>query len=81
VLGVDILRSKDVRATHRLIVDHIARVRKLPMLAHATCVLLLESNLAFESQHILHYISEQNVPKWVALAEGAGGALGWLTVR
>ena len=51
------------------------------MLAHATCVLLLESNLAFESQHILHYISEQNVPKWVALAEGAGGALGWLTVR
>lgn len=35
----------------------------------------------FESQHILHYISEQNVPRWVALAEGAGGALGWLTVR
>ena len=35
----------------------------------------------FESQHILHYISEKNVPKWVALAEGAGGALGWLTVR
>ena len=35
----------------------------------------------FESQHILHYISQENVPKWVALAEGAGGALGWLTVR
>ena len=35
----------------------------------------------FESQHILHYISEQNVPKWVALAEGAGGALGWLTTN
>jgi hypothetical protein len=46
VLGVDILRSKDVRATHRLIVDHIARVRTLPRLSHATCVLLLESNLA-----------------------------------
>jgi hypothetical protein len=46
VLGVDILRSKDVRATHRLIVQHIARVRAIPNLQNATCVLLLESNLA-----------------------------------
>ena len=86
--------------------QHIARVRTIPQLQHATCVLLLESNLAcvprlepgsgltadvlcvsllgshrFESQHILHYISEQNVAKWVALSEGAGGALGRLTTH
>ena len=81
MLGVDILRAKDVRATHALIVQHIARVRTSAPLADATCVLLLESNLAFESQHIIHYLQEQNVPKWVALSEGAGGSLGWLTTN
>lgn len=81
MLGVDILRAKDVRATHALIVQHIARIRTSEVLKNATCVLLLESNLAFESQHIIHYLQEQNVQRWVALSEGAGGGLGWLTVR
>ena len=46
VLGVDLLRTKDVRSTHRLVVDHIAGVRKIPGLQNATVVLQLESNLA-----------------------------------
>ena len=50
-------------------------------LEEATCVLQLESNLAFESQHILHALSLAGVKRWIALSEGAGGTLGWLTVR
>jgi len=46
VLGVDLLRTKDVRSTHRLVIDHIARVRTIPGLEQATVVLQLESNLA-----------------------------------
>lgn len=46
VLGVDLLRTKDVRSTHRLVIDHIARVRTIKGLENATVVLQLESNLA-----------------------------------
>lgn len=44
-------------------------------------VLCLESNLAYESQHILHAIQQAGVRKWVALSEGQGGSLGWLTTH
>ena len=35
----------------------------------------------FECQHIIHSLQEKGVRKWVALSEGAGGTIGWLTVR
>ena len=36
----------------------------------------LESNLGFESQHLLHALNEAKIPKWIALAEGPGGSIG-----
>ena len=70
----------EVRATHKLIVDHINKIREEnSVLRHATAVMILESNLAFESQHILHALSEAGVHRWLALAEGPGGSLGLLT--
>lgn len=47
---MDTIRTKDVRETHRLVVAHIARVRKIQCLHDATIVLCLESNLAYEAQ-------------------------------
>ena len=41
----------------------------------------LESNLAFECQHIIHTLQERGVKKWVALSEGQGGTIGWLTTN
>lgn len=35
----------------------------------------------FESQHLLKAFERHNVKRWVALSEGAGGALGWLTTH
>ena len=35
----------------------------------------------FESQHLLKAFERNNVKKWVALSEGAGGTLGWLTTN
>jgi hypothetical protein len=35
----------------------------------------------FEAQHLMHAMSQNNVKRWVALSEGAGGTVGWLTVR
>ena len=81
MLGVDLLRTKDVRSTHRLVIDHIARVRTIKGLQNATVVLQLESNLAFECQHIIHSLQERGVQKWVALSEGQGGTIGWLTTN
>ena len=51
------------------------------MLANAMLVLNFESNLAFESQHLLHHLSETGVKNWVSLAEGAREELGWLTTH
>lgn len=39
------------------------------------------SNLAFESQHLLHALEAAGVKNWVSLSEGQQGSLGWLTVR
>lgn len=80
-MGLDTLRTKDVRETHKLVVAHIASARSVPGLANATVVLCLESNLAFEAQHIIHTLQERGLKRWVALQEGAGGTLGWLTTN
>ena len=69
-----------MRATHKLFIEHLVHVRKhVPGMSHAQAVLVLESNLAFESQHLLHALNLANVPNWVALSEGQAGTLGWLT--
>lgn len=58
---------------------HINRVRSIPILAHTTAVLIFESNLAFESQHLLHALEGAGVKRWVSLSEGQQGTLGFLT--
>ena len=70
-----------MRDTHRLVVEHIRKCRQIPGLQNATVVLVLESNLAYECQHILHHIQQTNVRKWVALQEGASHGIGWLTTN
>ena len=81
MLGVEALHTRDVRHTHRLLINHISAIRRIPIFSHTTCVLILESNLAFESQHLLHALEAAGVKNWVSLSEGQQGALGWLTVR
>lgn len=70
-----------MRETHKLVVAHINKARTIPQLEHATVVLILESNLAFEAQHIMHNLNERGVKRWIALSEGAGGTVGWLTTN
>lgn len=111
MLGLDQLRTREVKNTHALVMKHIAAVRKIQTLAQATIVFCLEfvagsehvtvatrsrrgcgtygwlprpggrSNLAFEAQHILHACEQQGLKRWVALQEGAGNSLGWLTAH
>lgn len=39
------------------------------------------SNLAFESQHLLHAVDNAGIKNWVSLSEGQQGSLGWLTTN
>lgn len=81
-LGGEAMRTKDVRETHKLVIAHIHAVRaSAPELAQATAVLVLESNLAFEAQHLMHALNTAHVSNWVALSEGAAGSVGWLTTN
>ena len=81
IIALDALHTREVRNTHKLLVSHINAIRAgFPML-RATCVLCLESNLAFESQHLLHHLAESGVKRWLSLAEGAHGALGFLSTH
>lgn len=81
MLGCDTIRTKDVRETHKLVIAHIARIRRIKNLQDSTIVLCLESNLAYEAQHIIHSLQGAGLKKWVALQEGAGQTLGWLTTN
>ena len=51
----------------------------MPLMERATAVMSFESNLAFESQHLLHHLHSIGFPRWVSLAEGQHNQLGWLT--
>ena len=81
VLGCELLRTKNVAETHRVVVDHLASVRKMTGMDESTAVLSLESNLGFECQHIIHALKRAETPRWLALNEGAGGGIGFLTTN
>jgi len=53
----------------------------MPLLQNTTAVMSFESNLAFESQHLLHHLHQSGFKKWVSLAEGAHNTLGWHTTN
>ena len=36
---------------------------------------------SFECQHLMHSLQRNGVRRWVALSEGAGGGVGWLTTN
>lgn len=79
VLGVEALHTREVRNTHTLLAQHLQYIRAMPLLERATAVMSFESNLAFESQHLLHHLHTIGFPRWVSLAEGQHQTLGWLT--
>ena len=39
------------------------------------------SNLAFESQHLLHALEANGIKRWCSLSEGQAGTLGFLTTN
>lgn len=81
ILGVEALHTKDVRQTHKLLVEHLATIRRMAVFGHCKLVLIFESNLAFESQHLLHAVDNAGIKNWVSLSEGQQGTLGWLTTN
>lgn len=60
---------------------HVAQIRTIKNLEGVTIVFSLESNLAYEAQHLTHAFTQAGLKKWVCLSEGAGGSLGWLTTN
>ena len=78
LLVVDLLKAKHVQQTHDLLYKHILRTREISGLDTSTAVLCFEANLGFEAQHLMHACTQRGLKRWVAMAEGAGGALGWL---
>tara|TARA_Y100000389_G_scaffold77969_2_gene74729 strand:+ start:487 stop:825 length:339 start_codon:yes stop_codon:yes gene_type:complete len=58
--------------------DHLSVLKRTPFMC--ACA-LRRSNLAFESQHLLHAVEAAGIKNWVSLSEGQQGTLGWLTVR
>jgi len=51
------------------------------MFAHTIAVMIFESNLAFESQHLLHALEAAGIKRWCSLSEGQQGSLGFLTTN
>ena len=81
MLGVELLRTKVVSETHALVIRHLAHIRDMAGFEDSTAVLCLESNLGYECQHIAQALQRAEVPRWVALNEGAGGTIGFLTTN
>ena len=79
---MEALHTRDVRNTHKLLVDHLTHIRSMnAIFNNALVVFSFESNLAFESQHLRHAVTERGHKNWVSLAEGQHQGLGWLTTH
>lgn len=79
--GLEAIRTKDVNKTHQLLIQHLYALRSHSELQHCLFVLVLESNLGFESQHLAAALQRDQIQNWITLTEGAGGAAGWLTTH
>jgi hypothetical protein len=81
LLGIEALITRDVRNTHKLLHEHLQKIRSMEFMQHTLAVLSFESNLAFESQHLLHHLNSVGFKKWMSLSEGAHSGHGWLTTH
>jgi hypothetical protein len=79
LLGLEALRSREASAQHKLLVEHMTKLRTVSELRNAQFVLGLECNLGFEAQHIIHTLRRVAFRNWIALLEGPEGAPGLLT--
>ena len=47
-----------------LLANHLEMVRRIDLLQGSTAVMSFESNLAFESQHLLHHLQTTGFSRW-----------------
>ena len=48
ILGVEALHTKDVRQTHKLLVEHLATIRRMAVFGHCKLVLIFECAFRIE---------------------------------
>jgi len=71
----------EASSQHKLLIDHINKLRTLRSLQWCQVVLGLESNLGFEAQHAVHSLKRAGLRNWVTLMEGVDGTCGLLTTN
>ena len=81
ILGLEALRTREASSQHKLLIDHMNKLRTIEELRGAQFVLGLESNLGFEAQHAIHSLRRSNFRNWIALLEGVDGTPGLLTTN
>ena len=84
IVGLECFNCPTPKLYEETFINHIVALRKLPMLAEATVVLILESNLGFEAHHIWTVI-QKNIQKYrlgsVCCMRGTDGSPGLLTTH
>ena len=82
VLGLEALRTREASAQHKLLIEHLTKLRaNIPEISNAMFVLGLESNLGFEAQHVIHSLRRHQFHNWLSLLEGVNGTPGLLTTN
>lgn len=71
----------DPAAQHKLLIEHIADLRRVDGQAFAQVVLIPECNLGFEANHIVAAVQRAKVMRYVVVNEGASGGIGLLTTN
>lgn len=66
---------------HKVLLEHVRRLRDYKELQYAKLVFGFECNLGFEAQHAIHTLQRNHVKDWLALSEGPNGTPGILTTN
>ncbi len=80
-MGLEAMRTREASEQHKLLIEHMNKLRSISEFQQAQFVLGLESNLGFEAQHIIHVLRRAQFRNWVALLEGVDGSPGLLTTN
>jgi hypothetical protein len=79
ICGVDSADLKRAQQQKALLLKHLVALRGTPQTQHAVLVVIPESNLGLEADHIADHIAEAGLPNVVVMSEMPGGRSGVTT--
>ena len=80
IVGLESYKGKNAIDNYNVMIQHCKLLDNVPMFADSMRIFILESNLGLESEHIKHYLRENQLERYIILNESER-RVGFLTTN